>query len=71
MTHLILKPFQGSKTGSLLVSQPEGVFHLTDNVLLFAQAVTGVPYPTSLKLVRLKRSVAGFLKMPARRLSSA
>ena len=44
MTHLILKPFQGSKTGSLLVSQPEGVFHLTDNVLLFAQAVTGVPY---------------------------
>ena len=44
MTHLILKPFQGSRTSSLLVSQPEGVFHLTDNVLLFAQAVTGVPY---------------------------
>ena len=44
MTHLILKPFQGSSTSSLLVSQPEGVFHLTDNVLLFAQAVTGVPY---------------------------
>ena len=44
MTHLILKPFQGSRTSSLLISQPEGVFHLTDNVLLFAQAVTGVPY---------------------------
>ena len=44
MTHLILKPFQGSRTGRLLVSQSEGVFHLTDNVLLFAQAVTGVPY---------------------------
>ena len=44
MTHLILKPFQGSRTGRLLVSQSEGVFHLTDNVLLFAQAVTGVPH---------------------------
>ncbi|MGI9448656.1 MAG: DUF447 domain-containing protein [Pirellulales bacterium] len=45
MTHLILKPFRGSRTASLLASQPEGVFHLTDNALLFAQAVTGVPYP--------------------------
>ena len=44
MTHLILKPFQGSRTGRLLVSQSEGVFHITDNVLLFAQAVTGVPH---------------------------
>ena len=44
LTHLTLKPFQGSRTGRLLMSQPEGVFHLTDNVLLFAQADTGVPY---------------------------
>ena len=43
MTHLILKPFQGSRTGSLLTSQSEGVFHLTDDVLLFAKAVTGMP----------------------------
>lgn len=41
MSHLTLKPFKESRTGCLLVSQPEGVFHLTDNVLLFAQAVTG------------------------------
>ena len=41
LTHLTLKPFKESRTGSLLVSQPEGVFHLTDNVLLFAQTVTG------------------------------
>jgi len=44
MSHLTLKPFKGSKTGSLLLSQPEGVFHLTDNVLLFAQAVTGATH---------------------------
>ena len=41
MNQLILKPFQGSRTSDLLSALPEGVFHLTDNVLLFAQAVTG------------------------------
>ena len=38
INQLILKPFQSSRTSDLL---SEGVFHLTDNVLLFAQAVTG------------------------------
>ena len=41
MNQLILKSFQGSRTSDLLSALPEGVFHLTDNVLLFAQAVTG------------------------------
>ena len=41
MNQLILKPFQSSRTSDLLSALPEGVFHLTDNVLLFAQAVTG------------------------------
>ena len=41
VNQLILKPFQSSRTSDLLSALPEGVFHLTDNVLLFAQAVTG------------------------------
>ena len=41
INQLILKPFQSSRTSDLLSALPEGVFHLTDNVLLFAQAVTG------------------------------
>ena len=44
MTQLILKPFQGSRTNDLLTAHPEGVFHLSDNVLLFALAVTGVSH---------------------------
>lgn len=44
MTQLILKPFQGSRTNNLLTAHPDGVFHLTDNVLLFALAVTGVSH---------------------------
>ena len=38
---LTLKPFAGSRTADLLAAHPEGVFHLTDDVLLLAQAVTG------------------------------
>ena len=41
INQLILKPFQSSRTSDILSALPEGVFHLTDNVLLFAQAVTG------------------------------
>ena len=59
MTHLTLKPFKESRTGSLLVSQPEGVFHLTDNVLLFAQAVTGVTHKRS--QMRPADTVSGFI----------
>ena len=59
MTHLTLKPFKESRTGSLLASQPEGVFHLTDNVLLFAQAVTGVTHKRP--QMRPADTVSGFI----------
>lgn len=53
---LILKPFAGSRTAELLATHPEGVFHLTDDVLLLAQAVTGTlsvpPDARPAKLVR-------------------
>ncbi len=38
---LVLKPFAGSRTAELLAATPEGVFHLTDDVLLLARVVTG------------------------------
>ncbi len=59
MSHLTLKPFKGSRTGCLLVSRPEGVFHLTDNVLLFAQAVTGVTHKRP--QMRPADTVSGFI----------
>lgn len=37
---LTLKPFETSQTAANLAAVPEGVFHLTDDVLLFARAVT-------------------------------
>ena len=40
-TQLVLKPFAGSRTADLLAETPSGVFHLTDDVLLLARAVTG------------------------------
>ncbi len=40
-TQLVLKPFAGSRTAELLAETPAGVFHLTDDVLLLARAVTG------------------------------
>lgn len=41
LDHLVLKPFAGSRTADLLAATPEGVFHLTDDVLLLARVVTG------------------------------
>jgi hypothetical protein len=38
---LVLKPFETSQTAGNLVRLPEGVFHLTDDVLLLARIVTG------------------------------
>ncbi len=38
---LLLKPFAGSQTADRLAVTPEGVFHLTDDVLLLARVVTG------------------------------
>jgi uncharacterized protein len=38
---LVLKPFQTSQTYQNLQQHPEGVFHITDDVLLLAQAAIG------------------------------
>ncbi len=41
LDRLVLKPFAGSRTAELLAATPEGVFHLTDDVLLLARVVSG------------------------------
>ena len=41
LDRLVLKPFAGSRTADLLAATPEGVFHLSDDVLLLARVVTG------------------------------
>lgn len=49
-THLTLRPFQTSQTYQNLKRDPYGVFHITDDVLLIARAVTGTlaPLPETL-----------------------
>ena len=46
---LVLKPFRTSQTYRNLKNHPEGVFHVTDDVLLLAQAALGrlEPWPAS------------------------
>jgi len=41
LASLVLRPFQTSRTYRNLKAHPQGVLHVTDDVLLFAQAVTG------------------------------
>jgi hypothetical protein len=45
MTRLLLRPFQASTTYQNLKRAREGVFHVTDDVLLLAQAAVGEPDP--------------------------
>jgi hypothetical protein len=45
ITRLTLRPFGGSQTAANLARVPEGVFHLTDDVLLLAHVVGAVPGP--------------------------
>jgi len=40
ITRLVLKPFGSSLTAAHLAARPEGVFHVTDDVLLLARIVT-------------------------------
>jgi len=40
ISRLVLKPFETSQTAANLARQPEGVFQLTDDVLLIARIVT-------------------------------
>jgi len=44
--HFLLKPFATAHTYANLVQHPEGVLHVTDDVLLFAQAAIGLVEPT-------------------------
>jgi hypothetical protein len=44
--HFLLKPFATAHTYSNLVQHPEGVLHVTDDVLLFARAAIGMVEPT-------------------------
>jgi len=45
MERLLLKPFRTSRTYRNLRKHPEGVFHVTDDVLLIAQAAIGAVVP--------------------------
>ncbi len=45
MTTLVLRPFQSSATLANLMERPEGVFHVTDDVLLLAQSAIGTLDP--------------------------
>lgn len=45
MTRLVLKPYQSSTTYRNLKRTGQGVFHVTDDVELIAQAAVGVPDP--------------------------
>jgi hypothetical protein len=54
MQHLVLKPFRTSTTYANLKRTGQGVFHVTDDVELLAQAAIGTPDP----LPRMTRSEA-------------
>ncbi|HEY1783920.1 MAG TPA: DUF447 domain-containing protein [Pirellulales bacterium] len=54
MQHLVLKPFRTSTTYANLKRTGQGVFHVTDDVELLAQAAVGTPDP----LPRMTRSEA-------------
>lgn len=41
----VLRPFKGSRTLANLLKRPEGVLHVTDDVLLLAEATIGVAKP--------------------------
>jgi hypothetical protein len=43
--HFVLRPFKTAQTYSNLVSHPEGVLHVTDDVLLLARAAVGARDP--------------------------
>ena len=59
MSTLVLRPFQSSRTYQNLKEHPQGVLHVTDDVLLFAQTVTGQlqDLPECMPAVRVAGSV--------------
>src|SRR5205823_11258631 len=45
LERFVLKPFHSSRTYANLTANSEGVLHVTDDVLLLAQAAIGIPDP--------------------------
>src|SRR5260370_1854801 len=45
LRNFVLKPFRTSRTCRNLAAHGEGVLHVTDDVLLLAQAAVGTPDP--------------------------
>lgn len=56
---LVLRPYQTSTTYQNLKRTGEGVFHVTDDVLLLAQAALGQPWP--LPALKKAAAVDGFI----------
>jgi hypothetical protein len=62
MEHLLLRPFAGSQTCQNLKAHGEGVFHVTDDVLLLARSAVGpVDPPPLVPAVK----VAGYIMQDA------
>jgi uncharacterized protein len=59
MQHIILRPFPASQTYRNLKLHPEGVLHVTDDVLLLAQAAVGLVEPPP--PVRPAQKIRGFV----------
>ena len=59
VTRLVLRPFGTSQTAANLARLPEGVFHLTDDVLVLARVVAGGTEPAL--AVGPARAVRGFV----------
>lgn len=59
MREIVLRPFQTSTTYANLKRRGEGVLHVTDDVLLLAQAAVGAPDPPP--AMRRAEAVAGWI----------
>jgi uncharacterized protein len=59
MKRLVLRPFQSAKTYRNLKSHGEGVFHVTDDVYLLAQAAVGIvdPLPALMPATKVRGQI--------------
>ncbi len=54
MERLVLRPYRTSRTYANLKIHPEGVFHVSDDVLLLAEAAVGQPKPALMPAEHVK-----------------
>jgi hypothetical protein len=54
MTHFLLRPFRTAQTYRNLKAHPEGVLHITDDVLLLAHAALGAAAPPLVPAERIR-----------------